>query len=351
MRLLNVDTFALQEFAEGACPPYAILSHRWQADECKFGDIEDLELAKHRKGFHKILGSCEFAKRDGLSFVFSWYSNSTVCYVYLYDVVSAFPDNTALAAPTSWVDALDTSDWFTRAWTLQDLLAPRRVSFFDVKWDFVGCLDGMIDGVAGITGIPRDVLNHTRPLGEVTRVEDVAYSLVGILGVQMSLLYGEGSKAFQRLQEEVIKVSSDQTIFVWEEPAGTVESRGLLAPSVRCFANGGRLRRRNGPAYQLSDKGLKIEILTLQWRPHQASPYFTLGVLDLAYEDSPGERPALLMSQRSLNLHEDNSVPEYYVSGLQLGTGSDKQYTRYVSVSPIMLANAVRKLIYISRAP
>jgi len=84
--------------------------------------------------------------------------------------------------------------------------------------------------LAGITGIPGHILTHglcgNRPCvaqimswaanRTTTRVEDRAYSLMGLLEVNMPMLYGEGKKAFHRLQLEIIRASNDQSIFVWD---------------------------------------------------------------------------------------------------------------------------------------
>lgn len=221
--------------------------------------------------------------------------------------------------------------------------------------------------MAGITGIQSDVLDHTRPLRDIsiarrlswaarreaTRVEDEAYSLFGILEVNMPLLYGEGSKSFLRLQEELIRQSIDQSIFAWDAPSGFVESRELLlAPSPRCFANGSKIRRRRGTAiesaFRISNKGLEITLPIKRWRPNQASPYFTLGVLDCRYEGS-SEILALVMSQHPFSLHNGTPALELYVSGVQRQAGETTQYTRLMPLDPATLEEATPALLTVTR--
>ncbi|KAJ8456568.1 hypothetical protein ONZ51_g12047 [Trametes cubensis] len=153
-----------------------------------------------------------------------WYAKSDVCYAYLYDV----PD----------IDRLDmtspfyTSRWFTRGWTLQELIAPTAMVFVSRAWDVLGTKTELVHHLQAITGIDTDILLRRRDLVEVsiaqkmswaasrvtTKVEDEAYCLMGIFGVNMPTIYGEGRAAFYRLQEEIMKLSSDQTIFAWGDP-------------------------------------------------------------------------------------------------------------------------------------
>ncbi|CAI6331989.1 unnamed protein product [Periconia digitata] len=278
MRLLHVKTRKLQEFFGVAIPPYAILSHTWGSEEVTFNDL--LTGDYHTKhGYIKIDGCCQEAVSQGMTWVwvdsccidksssaelseainsmFNWYQNAKVCFVYLEDVLPS--ENPFLPEST-----LRSSRWWTRGWTLQELLAPRHVIFFDKDWDHVFTeltegLDGdmsesmalVANGlkdtsenamskqetvqniryslISTITGIPRSVLMGTEELSEVaaavkfswaakrhtTRIEDAAYCLLGLLGVNMPLLYGEGDKAFVRLQQAVISGSDDISMLSW----------------------------------------------------------------------------------------------------------------------------------------
>ncbi|KAG4420242.1 hypothetical protein IFR04_006620 [Cadophora malorum] len=148
--------------------------------------------------------------------------------------------------------------WFSRGWTLQELIAPKHMQFFDQIWGRRGDKNTLENEIARICGISREVLSGRRGLSTIpiavrmswaskrktTRDEDMAYCLLGIFDINMPMLYGEGEKAFIRLQEEIIKESTDMSIFAWkkfgseETPAYT----GLLAQSPMDFREAGSLR-------------------------------------------------------------------------------------------------------------
>jgi len=141
-----------------------------------------------------------------------------VCYVILSDVNGNI-DGTQ-------PQQLGKSRWFTRGWTLQELIAPSNVIFFSNDWEEIGTNISLQASITKITGIPKDVLLEDElehcsiaqrmswaSKRKTTRVEDIAYCLMGIFGVNMPMLYGEGDKAFFRLQEEIMKISDDHTIF------------------------------------------------------------------------------------------------------------------------------------------
>ncbi|KAI0629452.1 hypothetical protein C8Q77DRAFT_1201647, partial [Trametes polyzona] len=192
--------------------------------------------------------------------MFDWYARAQVCYVYLHDVSKhECPD-----APGS---AFRRSEWFTRGWTLQELLAPDSVVFLSRTWTVLGTKASLARVLEETAGIDADVLTFRKKLSDVsvarrmswaagrrtTRVEDEAYALMGIFSVNMPTIYGEGRRAFQRLQEEIIRQSSDQSIFAWGEvvsfsavPLSTPTTLPfrhhdpdsyLLAPSPAAFAN------------------------------------------------------------------------------------------------------------------
>lgn len=165
------------------------------------------------------------------------------------------------------------SEWFTRGWTLQELLAPSQVEFYDQAWNLLGTKDSLLDVISKITGIPENCLISRKAIVETsiamrmswaasratTRKEDASYCLLGLFDVNMPLLYGEGRKAFIRLQLEIIQKSSDESIFAWTtaEPV-----RGLLAPSPRAFADSADVRRPFARwkihPYTMTNVGLKI---------------------------------------------------------------------------------------------
>ncbi|KAH7924778.1 HET-domain-containing protein, partial [Leucogyrophana mollusca] len=241
MRLLNTRTLKLEDHPR--VPEYAILSHRWGEEEVCFPDINGAH-APNLKGYSKIERCCAQALRDGHQYVwvdtccidksssaelseainsmYHWYREAQVCYAHLDDVCSD-------EDPSSEDSGFSLSEWFMRGWTLQELIAPETVIFFAKDWVEIGSKISLISTIAGITAVDEDVLLGTLPLKDVsvakkmswaswretTRVEDRAYSLMGLFGVNMPLIYGEGKNAFARLQGEIMRKSTDQSIFAW----------------------------------------------------------------------------------------------------------------------------------------
>lgn len=246
MRLLQAQSKRLREFSNDK-PEYAILSHTWGSSEISYKDIQESWFAhKWKPSWPKIEGSCNQALKDGLEYIwidtccidksssaelqesinsmFRWYESANHCYAYLSDV----PPGDVPSHPDS---AFRKSRWFRRGWTLQELLAPTSVRFFDCEWNPIGDKYQLRSVIAEITGIgkeflgtsPYEVLNAMSRASvaqkmswaanrSTTRVEDRAYCLLGIFGINMPLLYGEGDGAFFRLQEEIMKTSHDQSI-------------------------------------------------------------------------------------------------------------------------------------------
>ncbi|KAI0656714.1 hypothetical protein C8Q70DRAFT_1107990 [Cubamyces menziesii] len=299
MYLIDTTTLLLHPFNKGNVPPYAILSHVWSDNEQKprqsrFAKGQD---GRKRGGLisrvvgrvryspsPKLLGACKKAKEDGFKWLwtdtdcidtsnsaelseainsmFVWYRDAAMCYAYLHDV----PPNEDPHPPQS---SFRLSRWFKRTWTLQELIAPASIIFLSSDWQPIGAKRSLAELIESITGIDRLVLTHRRPLEDVSiacrmswaasrearREEDRAYSLMGIFGVHLSTIYGEGNHAFVRLQEEILKQTSDQSIFAWgsslhEHQSGTFvatakehnyeqhkDSEPLLASSPADFAS------------------------------------------------------------------------------------------------------------------
>ena len=157
---------------------------------------------------------------EAINSMWRYYTDATVCYAHLADV----PYTEKIPYDARGTDFGD-SEWFTRGWTLQELIAPVYVRFYSKDWRFLGTKSGLAPTSAIITGIPPRCLdarnirassvarrmsfasNHV-----TTRTEHVAYCLMELMDVNIPLLYGEGSKAFKRLQEEIIRDSDDQTV-------------------------------------------------------------------------------------------------------------------------------------------
>ncbi|RSL81743.1 hypothetical protein CEP51_005613 [Fusarium floridanum] len=254
MRLLNTERVELEFFID-EIPPYAILSHTWDQEEVIFQDMEQ-SRAKDKKGYAKIKNCCSIAHDNGYNYVwidtccidktssaelteainsmYRYYREAEVCYSFLSDISS----------PSDFSQ----SRWFTRGWTLQELIAPAHMIFFDKDWQQLGTRENLGDKISVRTGIPQTILSGIQSLEsasiaqrmswaagrKATRLEDRAYSLMGIFDINMPLLYGEGHKAFIRLQEEILRVSDDHSIFAWRQndPHG---SGGLLAGTPDSF--------------------------------------------------------------------------------------------------------------------
>jgi hypothetical protein len=237
--------FSLTEFSDSEIPLYAILSHRWGEGEVTFKDLVD-GTSKNKAGYSKIQFCGEQAKRNGLQYfwvdtccidksnavelqeainsMFRWYRDATKCYVYLSDVSRPRSD-AANAVSESWESTFRKSEWFTRGWTLQELVAPASVDFFSKEGEFLGNKTSLERHVCERTGIPVNALRGS-PLSEFSitermswaasretyRQEDKAYSLLGIFDVHMPLIYSEGKdKALQRLREEIDKASKGKS--------------------------------------------------------------------------------------------------------------------------------------------
>lgn len=258
MRLLSVDSYELGEFEGSNIPSYAILSHRWEAGEVTYQDMmKGLRNAKKKPGFDKIRQCCAQAKKAGLDWawvdtccidksssaelteainsMYQWYQDSDVCYAYLSDVRMAKYTDPEYIKGLSRDDVLaeieeeiKSSKWWTRGWTLQELIAPREVIFFaDGRsgWGSLGPKSALIDLISYRTGISQEVLGGLRVEEcsiamrmswasdrETTRVEDMAYCLLGIFKVNMPLLYGEGKRAFIRLQVRITDDHLERTV-------------------------------------------------------------------------------------------------------------------------------------------
>lgn len=292
MYLLHARTVELREFHGDEIPAYAILSHTWGEREVTFQDMQaSRSQAADKAGLSKILHTCKKALEDSLEYawvdtccidknssaelteainsMFRWYQKAEKCYVYLADVPARGDPMFELAFASS--------RWFTRGWTLQELLAPRNVCFYSSDWTFLGTKLELCDEISKITTISPPFLRGTNvqhasvakkmswaSKRKTTRVEDISYCLLGIFGVHMPMLYGEGENAFRRLQEEIIKVSNDQSLFAWGSEFGDWRKAvGLLAKSPSQFRNSGNIvpySPEQDISYAVTSTGLRIAL-------------------------------------------------------------------------------------------
>ncbi|KAI0742563.1 heterokaryon incompatibility protein-domain-containing protein [Daedaleopsis nitida] len=263
MWLLETHDFTLHFFIspEKVLEGYVILSHTWLKDEQSFQDLERIRERCAVSGedprtfvSSKIRRCCEVAEAHGykwawidtccidktssaelseaINSMFRYYSLALVCYVYLREVRTVSPARMieTVCNPRNVQNTLFARDrWHTRGWTLQELIAPRVVHFLSKDWHFLGSRADLAEGLQVITRIPATVLRLQQKPKDIsvaqrmswaagrqtTRPEDEAYCLLGIFDINMPTLYGEGRKAFQRLQEEIMRQSPDTTLFAW----------------------------------------------------------------------------------------------------------------------------------------
>jgi len=312
MRLLDTSTLQFREFYGSNKPPYAILSHTWTGEEVSFDEILTPTSGTQQKaGFSKIKGCCEMAKEQGVSFawvdsccidrrssaelteainsMYLWYHDAVICFVYLVDVPGASTVvNGRKISLDDQIEAFKKSRWFTRGWTLQELIASSNRMFLANDWSEIssptkcGPMVNIGSLITQITGIRSDVLRDRNTLSKLciaermswqsrrqtTREEDIAYSLMGIFSVNMPILYGEGARrAFRRLQDEIMKSSFDYTIFAWPCP---YETSGLLAHSPRYFADIpplGIWKASILAPFQMTNAGLRLKLMLIHHEP------------------------------------------------------------------------------------
>ncbi|KAI0777255.1 heterokaryon incompatibility protein-domain-containing protein [Trametes elegans] len=266
MWLLNATTYNFYFVQESPRDiAYAILSHVWDnvVGEQTFQDLQSIHTSA-REAFPKgdiadddpyllafirarlspkIVRCCDYARARGILYawidtccidktnsaelseainsMYDWYSHAVVCYVHLADVAAENPE--------AQYSDFRYSSWFRRGWTLQELIVPRNNIFLSKNWQMLGTKASLAGLLEDITGIDQDILLRRQPLHsvsvarrmswaarrETTRVEDEAYCLMGIFGVRLPVIYGEGSFAFIRLQEEIMQRIPDLSLFAW----------------------------------------------------------------------------------------------------------------------------------------
>ena len=277
-------------------------------------------------GYEKLRRFCEKAKEYGCEYVWSdtccinkessaeleeairsmyrWYQDAFVCIVYL--------------AGSSSVKDFRDEPWFTRGWTLQELLAPRDLRMYGKDWTPICPKEEentftlpwenqrrspssrlpndkrsiyMLDAISKVTGIDeayvREFSSMEVSLSEkmrwaskrkTTRAEDIAYSLLGIFNISMPIAYGEGNMAFRRLLEVIAQHSQDLTFFAW---AGWCSNYSLALPSspssfgTRVTALGGGDR-----SFTIQKFGVQVNPLLIQTQVHHSNHHYTLQPLD-----------------------------------------------------------------------
>ena len=325
MRLLNTTPPLLaKEFNESELPAYAILSHTWEEEEVLFSDLPLLANIPEKNPTHaKILRFCDLARAQGYQYawvdtccidktstaelgeainsMYRWYQKAGICHVYLSDYQ---PDR----------NELEDCRWFKRGWTLQELIAPSHIRFYDKEWHFVGTKTQLRSRLCAITGIDEKVLAGASPdtcsiaermswaAGRDTaRMEDRAYSLLGLFDVSLPLLYGISStrNAFIQMQEVILKESDDQSIFAWGEgfPEQGRGHCGLLADSPDAFADCRGIipspsSHLNPRGFGLTNVGLTLNLQVYPW-----SMYTYVAILDCTFEKGSRKRRGILVER------------------------------------------------------
>ena len=395
MRLLDTSTAEFLKINEPRDAPYAIVSHVWVHDgegppEQTYKDITKIHRRRRRlrflvPGVHwmgkknntipasvsdKIRRCCAVARAHGfariwidsccidhgssselseaINSMYHWYFHAKVCYVYLADVEHA-------EDPAASGSQFRRSQWFHRGWTLQELIAPRVLVFLSKDWRILGTKAMLAAIIEEVTGIDHAILIHERSLDTVsiakriswasrrrtTKVEDEAYSLMGILGVNLPTIYGEGRLAFIRLQEEVLKQTSDQTLFAWgptlrdnvelendfheesayfwEQPEEAVWEeqymRNLFALSPRDFASARRVTPLSRhtfserlqltcplPDYTVTGHGVRTVVPILSAKSTHSGDSIELAILSC--QDESGRLLALILRKQERTLSE-----------------------------------------------
>ena len=302
IRLLNAETRQLPDDDEMKAQQgqtYVIISHVWLDREIVFEDMPrfgEMITSSKRLSAAKISGACKIVLRHynsdvkhlwldtvcidkknltelsmAINSMYKWYRQAKVCFVYLQDF------------PSKDVDVFTKSRWFTRGWTLQELVAPEQVIFFDRDWKVIGDKKSLQKDLSARTRITGMFLLQTSNISKAsiaqrmswfsgrrtTVEEDAAYCLLGIYGVNMPLLYGEGrERAFRRLQEEIMRYSDDHSIFAWTSIVPLKEGSGFLAESPDYFESTGGYEHkpdvRTSEPFEMTNKGISIKVFLQQ---------------------------------------------------------------------------------------
>ncbi|KAK5679266.1 hypothetical protein LTS10_008081 [Elasticomyces elasticus] len=284
-RLINVRTLQIEIFHEDS-PPYSILSHTWDIGEVSLQEWEagDPETVTLKKGYAKVVDACKQAQRNGFAYLWA----DTCCIdktnsSELAETIQYVDGTPALVTEKKHADYVSArrvrqfsrSRWFERGWTLQELIAPRKVVFYKKDWTLLGYLEDMVPTVSEITHVPQDVLRHEKKVSDCTFAQRLSWASCRrtkrILDVVMLPHYGEGFRAFVRLQK-VLLLEGGLSVLAWESPLHKYDlgcfsdnytaehSAFLLAPEVSCFQESGDIEAdsssRTTAEYSFTNIGL-----------------------------------------------------------------------------------------------
>ncbi|EME39864.1 hypothetical protein DOTSEDRAFT_117266, partial [Dothistroma septosporum NZE10] len=320
MRLLRTGPFVsgdpttleLHDFPVVSQVRYAVLSHVWSSPqhEILFSDLLDtcdttikrleghisVDLAtstlQQRPGWAKLAFALEQADEDGKEWLWvdtacidrsssselaqsinsrwHWLEGAAICYAFLGDVPLERWREMKFVRHLA-------SSWFNDGWTLSDLIAPGHVVFYSMEWSRLGDKHELSRVLSIATQVPVPVLEGARSVQEesvaarmawaasrqTSLFEDRAYSLMGLFDVSMPVLYGEGSKAFRRLQEEIIRSSDDLSIFCWKDAHICKPLHGLMADSPDAFVHSAGYRAyafEDVPPFDINNRGVRLSL-------------------------------------------------------------------------------------------
>ncbi|KAI0873910.1 hypothetical protein GGS24DRAFT_461623 [Hypoxylon argillaceum] len=373
MRLLNIDSLEVEEFIGSSLPPYTILSHTWGVEEVTLQDLPKVGLTR-LVGFRKLQYLCDQTRQDGFQYtwvdtccidrrssaelseainsMYQWYSKAKVCYVYLCDVHYTEGED---IDPTS---AFYHSRWFARSWTLQELIAPNSVTFYDAYWRCIGTKESLLDIISAITGIPQLCLGGKKAPADFsvatrfswaskrrcTRPEDIAYSLMGLFGVCMPLLYGEGEKAFFRLQGEIFKSIDDQSILSWavsNEDSRCGKPSSVFARSPADFATVANiypLTELQTPPPCFTSRGLSISL------PLDTAPKGSIS--SLLKDSEPDDLSRIQVAYLNCGPDMQHAVQILLVSSLPSAVTQSPPTTFYRLAAPLSVVKQCHHLKY-----
>ncbi|KAJ4146269.1 hypothetical protein NW754_001736 [Fusarium falciforme] len=370
MRPINTTTLEIEEFFDISIPEYAILSHTWDDGEVSLQDWADRKNRRFKPGFQKIMWACSQAVKDKLDYVwvdtncidksssaelseainsmFKWYRRSTICYVYLEDVPAMTLDQ--CIEPDS---VFRSARWFTRGWTLQELIASPNINFFSNNWTAIATKPELALCISEITGIAwscllKGRLSKSHPLRRysvaqrlawasrrsTTRIEDQAYSLLGLFDITMPLVYGEGHEAFTRLLGEIIHKYADHSFFASQlryvdflprSPMEFCDSQSVVVSSSP------QLQKHYIPGdhsypFHLTNTGLQITLPIVT----TLVPHFVFGVLDC-------------WDLEKASTQSTRSVSRIWIPLLQKGPERLQQYSRLLWPQTFFPVKLVRK--------
>ncbi|KAI1173343.1 heterokaryon incompatibility protein-domain-containing protein [Nemania sp. FL0916] len=324
MWLIDTSTLQLKFVGEAEKGSYAILSHTWGEDEVSFEQFRSLgqlslQDALRQKNLVKIVRTCEIAVQRGLSHawvdtccidksssaelseainsMFKYYQQAAFCIAFISDLSGS----SETIADTHFVRCFPGCRWLGRGWTLQELIAPSELVFYDATWTSrgsksywksllhreTGVDETILDSPSGLKAIPVARRMSWAAHRQTTRTEDMAYCLLGIFDVNIPPIYGEGQKAFTRLQEEIVKDSSDLSLFAWRQLDSSQRHRGILAKSVAEFAHCREIKHRikdfpMATEFTLTNRGLRIETALVNV---PAADYYSILNLGVSYRD------------------------------------------------------------------